>query len=217
VRIISKFKDYYDCLQTHDSLIFQRKQTVIKYDGTNLEWDRDLDTIADNFNIIIIGFCGKLYPALYTTKMVVGGSYVLDKVFYEYNDVMEEIIDNSEETKRYYQYFWIRNKQKRRERKLKDLQLVFKKDYSRYSGHFLKYTTPIFLAEKDCLTINPQLSAYSFYKKFDVNQAFQEVEMYLGSILCANEDRLPPVSNNNMIEAKGFNLKSSFRKPKKEH
>ena len=62
MRIVSKFKDYYDCLSdpTDKSHTWVRKSEVIK-EGRRL---RDYSFGDDNYFLEIVGFCGKLYPCL---------------------------------------------------------------------------------------------------------------------------------------------------------
>jgi hypothetical protein len=205
VRIISDFHDYYDCLQTHDNLIFQRKTEKIKniyYDYSFMDRYGDVGHLVGDLSLSLIGFCGKIYPFIYKITRE-----TQDGIFYEYDDKILESIDIKKDKRR---YFFGR----RPEQKITVLKSVFDKKYSKYESVFDKHKTAIFRVTRDYITINPNLSELMFYRKFPTNLAFQELEMYLGSVLCANEDNIPTISNKDMIQAKGFDLKTSFRKGK---
>lgn len=120
------------------------------------------------------------------------------------------------------------------------LRRVFANEDSRHYlfSRFLKFTTagldkklgslfeehncPIFTFEvtgnrahrKAVLILNPKLQDLHFFRVFDAYRTYQEIEMFLGN---AAEPRklIPAISNDDMIESKGFNLKASFRKEKK--
>lgn len=85
----------------------------------------------------------------------------------------------------------------------------------RDSGH------PIFVLDtqmnkdyKYPLTYNASLKKYKFFKVFSTALAYQEISMYLGGVLGQGNPTIPEISNKDMIEAKGFDLKTSFRKDK---
>lgn len=61
--------------------------------------------------------------------------------------------------------------------------------------------------------LNPNLKSYEFFRVKDAYSAFQEIEMWLSN-QASPEKSIPSVSNNDMIEAKGFDLKHSFRNTK---
>lgn len=60
---------------------------------------------------------------------------------------------------------------------------------------------------------NPCLADLEFYRVKDSFTCFQELEMWLSN-QASPEKPIPEVSNNDMIEAKGFDLKHSFRNTK---
>ena len=60
---------------------------------------------------------------------------------------------------------------------------------------------------------NPCLRVYQFFKIMDAYTCFQEIAMFMSNM--ANPEKpIPQISNNDMIQAKGFDLKYSFRKDK---
>ena len=62
------------------------------------------------------------------------------------------------------------------------------------------------------LIINGNLNDYKFYRIFDSFQAFQEIQMFMGS-LGSNENKLPIMDDKHKIAQHGFD-KFSFRKEK---
>lgn len=62
----------------------------------------------------------------------------------------------------------------------------------------------------------PNLAKLGFGNLLSPENAYQEIEHYLTNVLRDNPDIKPPVSigNNDLIISKGFDIKSSFRKPK---
>lgn len=60
---------------------------------------------------------------------------------------------------------------------------------------------------------NPQLNKISFQKALDPFTAFQELEMWIGGVLTENKE-LYQVPNDIKIQQAGFDLKTSFRRPK---
>lgn len=59
--------------------------------------------------------------------------------------------------------------------------------------------------------VNDQLSRFNLARLIDPYTAFQEIMMYLGNI-AKPEKIIPTISDKDMIEAKGFDLQTSFRK-----
>jgi hypothetical protein len=61
--------------------------------------------------------------------------------------------------------------------------------------------------------INGCLKDVQFFKVFDTYRCFQEIRMYIGGVLGNANPKIPDISNTDMLEAKGFDKKTSFRKP----
>jgi hypothetical protein len=69
------------------------------------------------------------------------------------------------------------------------------------------------LGSRNTWIANPQLDKISFQKVLDPFTAFQELEMWIGGVLTENKET-SQVSNDIKIQQAGFDLKTSFRKPK---
>ena len=154
-----------------------------------------------------IGFCGTLYPFLSPYIR-----YGITRIAFDvesFDKIVEEFFPKEESY-----YYGKSNKSRGNISKRKSYEIWFG-NIIKSDEYFIKYQAPVFItnADKDEITINCKLSTYEFYKKFDTNQTFQEISMYLGSILAKPEKPMPVLDNNTMRDIKGFD-KFSFRKPK---
>lgn len=96
----------------------------------------------------------------------------------------------------------------------------FDKNRDRFSSHFDEEKIPVFFSrhqdnEKDGRQVewNARLVDYEFHRVIDSYQAFQQIAMWLANQAVPIKP-IPKISNDDMIESKGFDLKFSFRKPK---
>lgn len=63
--------------------------------------------------------------------------------------------------------------------------------------------------------INPRLKDYGFDRIKDGVAAFQEISMYLSNILVEQKETVV-IEDRLRVEQHGFDLKTSFRKPKRD-
>ena len=63
-------------------------------------------------------------------------------------------------------------------------------------------------------TINPNLDSYRFFRYKDTVTAFQEIQSYLSSNLVSPTKSIVELTDQSRIIKAGFDLKTSFRKPK---
>jgi len=218
MRIISHFKDYYDCMQATDEdrdLLYIRKQEVIKLEKRN---PYDLDRV-------IVGFCGNIYYGARLSKYLYTYPNRMEtsKWFFKYDGKIEQWVNNyysKKELEEFYKskYFWTQNKDI-------DTKFILNKWFSGsvedifYKKYFEQYNSPIFtiqgLESESKLTVNAQLSLYNFQSFKDVHETYQELSIYMNN-LGSPMKPIPEISNEDMIESKGFDLKNSFRKSKKD-
>lgn len=196
MRIISDFVDYYDNIQSlgqDQSLLYIRKKEEIKSPFHKL-----------HYGFVIIGFCGKLYPAYkvsnyhkdYITKY--SGEWI-HKWCYSIDDVIE---------------FNEQHDQKL----IKNNHLYIKQSFNNYRqmSSYMKLETlfekyPIFVTNNyGTLTYNECLRQYEFYKIVDPFLAFQEISIFLNNIARPMKP-IPEIDDKLLAEAKGFD-KWSFRK-----
>lgn len=240
MRIISKEHDYYDSVQAygHDSsLIYLRKEEEIVPTRISV-WDdineilSDLDRYITIYwsrhdkkelaiDVYVIGFCGKIYPLIRISGI---------DFLYNIEDTNKCL---SEKHPKHYQSFvddsigsWRRKS--KAQTKQKRLEALFKCSGSdKFMNIFIESNAPIFLCHRNedrdtAFYLNPSnLKNYKFQKIFDPFAAFQELEMFMGS-LKSNEPDVASIEDKYRISAHGFD-KWSFRKmpgkrkPRKAH
>ncbi len=238
MRIISKFHDYYDCCQDPSdkvNLYVRHTKTYEGYTGGGFHSGCNLFDPIIRFNLI--GFCGKIYPCCEINvaepmkqknssaapKRSSTFIYDIDKLieFYEPFELMKRMGKNKF---RYRPYGYIEDVINfwKRVNGGETLRAI-----NRAKKAFVELHTPCFVIykkEEHCSNKENQLldadcclEDYRFAKVFSPHLAAQEIEMYLFGVLGSGQrEKIPPVSNNDLIEAKGFDLKTSFRKAKQK-
>jgi hypothetical protein len=242
MRIVSRFKDYYDSALAYgqdDGIIYIR-ETEIHHEKCGSWFPTYGTTYGETGGVggfttkgFSILFCNKLYRCF---QMI---SPEDDFFFcYKLEQVDRIIAGLDKRTQEVYNYqatndYW-------RDLKYKGFKRY---DIGRWFGHpdypnkrnnevvidwnnrakqFCESRKcPAILFESDgsldrIIVHNPILKSVDFIKAVDPFTAFQELSMWLGNF-ANNEDKIPPISNSDMIESKGFDLKTSFRKPKTKH
>jgi hypothetical protein len=214
MRIVSKVKDYYDVgqgLGYDPSVVYVRtpKEIVL---NPRVKGYPGVDTFG------VVGFCGKLYPFLRTTHHLYRdrtgkqGSVVAYTV-----EQMDRFVAEHYSTKEQENYHapwateWNRWGVKNR----------LSADWSRWKPNrlefFAEHNTPVFIEDpgENLLKINGLLRPYGFAKVFDPYLAYQEIAMFVGGVLLAPVNPVPPVSDEDMRDAKGFDKWSFRREPMK--
>lgn len=237
MRIISRFKDYYDSV-SHQYL---DREIIYVRDSSILEIDRKEVPEVDKFSFSvswaeakyyftmeIIGFCGKLYPVvtietedlrLDFSKM--GQPHKKTKIgFYDIESIRTFVQENKIPIKEgnKYKYRWFYSYGDT----LEDLDHFLKstKDFNKIEGFFRKYNVPVFVIRenpeqvrsiKRDLILNPMLRSYSFAKIMHPYSAHQELYQFVDSYLRKPDREMLPVSDLHKIAKHGFD-KHSFRK-----
>lgn len=218
-----KYKDYYDGVVSttgqDKTIVFNRnfieindKKNYPKSLPINSQWNSNNKILRHHTyisitkkyveaNHFIVGFCGKLYIGF--------------KLKYNNPEITHNISNlyyftyNVDELKKYFKISWYFTS-------LDD----FVTDIKNFDPNDIhrELNSPIFIIEQGVksnhiIKVNPMLKEYQFYKIFDSFNAFQEIEMYISSVLNTNTPQLIEVSNKDKIISKGFDYKWSFRKP----
>lgn len=228
MKIISKFKDYYDIgrsLGEDESIVYRRFPEIIdttEYRGRKRQcasgrYDSFVYGIplknGPNFlHKVIIGFCGKVYKGYYIMSYD-GGQNPRKECLYSKKDVMSY----ADQVAGFYR------------KELRDYELEYNSSFLK--RWFLKYSTPLFVIDyfnifhvnvrfpthlKSELIINPYLEEYQFYKVFDPYTAFQEVAMYVGGVLQNKAPETVDISDEDLAEQKGFDEWSFKKLPTKK-
>lgn len=205
MRIISNYKDYYDSLQDYsDTIIWNRNyRSIVEYDPSLKSiWSKlglfnyyNIQDIKDRRGSylhkipLILGYCGNYYK--YVIKLESSMPYkdlpFTDEFFNivsnkETYDLVDVTLDN--DVKRYF-YGSFYNL---------DISFLLSEDL------FTKYNSPLLLLcplrleeekDKDLFRIylNPSLKKLGFSKKKDIQQVYQELDMYVSGVLTNKEER----------------------------
>jgi hypothetical protein len=226
MRIVSDFRDYYDCMQGACGYgaepLFVRKKVDVEYK----EWEypfpagvgfNNLSLPGFSASFYTIGFCGNIHYCLRIRKSC---SDEILATAWNYEQLNEFVYKQRDEVK----YVWTTNKTpygKYRQPHCEQLKSVYRRleeSKGKTAKYFDRQLFPIFVGRvsngSGTVTINDRLNKYGFASVMPPPQAFQELQMYLSNLAYPNKP-VPEISNNDMIEAKGFDLKYSFRKEKK--
>ena len=224
MRIISNFHDYYDGLQdgSDKERTWIRKQKVVRDEEYPL-YRGDYTFCKIEYYFITVGFCGKLYPCIKQVdrEQLTGYGTYETNYWYSWADFRENFPEELLKRKhaRYYH--------DRPELKIKRMEKSFVRHAENsvgLKGLFDTHKVPAFLDTRNQTIVNPHLGKLTFYRVFPTAQTFQEIEMFVFGNLGLIEDGHSPkyrgepmsmeVSDKDMVQAKGFDLKYSFRKPK---
>lgn len=217
MRIISKFRDYYDSVQgvMYDSdIIYIRKS--VKH---QLDFKLPYYSFETFSTLEFIGFCGNIYPVIISKNVSYENRRKIPKnvkFFKRRHDVLCDTIisyDMNDAISRVRTGKYLSNNSKilnsinNFSRELKSLDL------------FEKYQTPIFgiYLKENILTLDtsPELKDFNFQSIIDPFTAYQEIVMWLGN-KAVNE--YPPQITDNIVlrDSKGFDNKSFKRRPTKK-
>ena len=255
MRIISKQRDYYDSVMKHvtdDPNVFVRNKSEVKLEP--LEFSESILNKMKQFwrhtpiqdspfslRTIMIGFCGKVYPALQVTYDPSTKYQWKENETYNFYDIehyrkfIDETVKDQKFSKRYYKgregrYSWSRNC---------DADEFISEFLNKWSGSedfsdlFFQFKSPIFVLRQENKTfrvswggssysgvsrfdINTPLQKYNFQKMFDPYMAFQELEMYYFGVLGCTEKDTVQISDLDMRNQKGFDDMSFKKYPTKK-
>jgi hypothetical protein len=221
MRIISKFRDYYDCIQSYgqDDLTYIREKREVEipfgtdFSSYNYSFSYDYYMSSE-----IIGFCGKLYPLINIERYGdIKRCYTVEDI----DKVAESVLNQQEK----YNYYNLPHPKYRvsgnRVTPRATFVYIFDKFKEAKWPHtqlFDQYNVPIFSAQRkdyrtSIVTLNDCLRPFEFVKVLDPYQAFQELSMYLANIARPMKP-IPKIDDKTLAEAKGYD-KFSFRKPRR--
>jgi hypothetical protein len=196
MRIISRFKDFYDVgqgLGHDDDIIYLREEKIIPIKNgqpRHLLW-------GTGIYVDIIGFCGKIIPVfVYHESGYNENSQLSNKtvIMYNYDDAEAKCRDSFKHYSRYKISKW----ELKQLDKYKNLN-----DSSYYQGYFEKYKCPLWVDTGKEIKLNTLLRNYEFYRVINPWQAWQELSMYLGN-QAQPQKPIPHIDDVTMAEAKGF-------------
>lgn len=234
MKIFSSFHDYYDTLSFQDDqgVHYIREEINCKLyksqNKFNVQGFNNIRLINSSFNdwinIELIAFCGKLYfqftpniIARYMTKISGMERYamiwynpelIIPDVINQINSksIKTALINNEDKILKAFKSYMSQSSDIINEEMINTLSLKFNAPYFKIKPDYYSSTYEIYPNFES-------LQNVKFYKIMDINQTYQEIDMYLNSILIINKEPFQITDNKTLIEAKGFDLKTSFRHP----
>jgi hypothetical protein len=233
MRIVSSFKDYYDCAIQHgqdDDIIYIRESKVVKEPAGS--WERcGYDIRTERVYTYTICFCGQTFRFLAWRENYYYTYESIKKAFYEKGFDVDAT--NKGLSYRYYgfnvyKYYhpdqdtrkvmpWVERKEKRLSAR-EARGLKNREDSRRINRNekpktvYEMYNSPIILiGERGETTINPRLNKYQFQKVKDPFTTYQDLYIWFANQ--ANPEKTIPqnLTDAEFATIKGFN-KWSFRK-----
>lgn len=232
MRIISKFRDYYDNASGYGidlECIFLRESKKIEYKTNNgsqlynnyprfssLSHIRGHSGVLYEAQPMVLGYCGKMIPFIkvsYLTNYSFQGK-TETSFFYNKLDFMNFMNKNGFNMKGMV-FYGIR---------FNDFGLRGEKSIERFFNHkfndldfvFSEYNVPYFIYHNEHGVIkmetNPKLMDIQFQSQKDSVNCFQEIFMYISGVLGSKEKEIKNISDKDKIQQHGFD-KWSFRKP----
>lgn len=175
MRIISSFKDYYDCGMAYGfdpNIVYARETSQKKFKA------KDLASRYEDWIVFYIGFAGKIYQA-----------YQKDKIQFTKPTLKQKK--------------WHRSWEELELNRNKPEQLnIFFEDapvFLATKGYYYEMDYRGWM-----LTLNPRLNTVDFQQILPPVEAYQQLSMWYGN-RCFNENSIPEVSDKDLAEAKGFN------------
>lgn len=228
MRIISNYKDYYDSLQDYsDTIIWNRQYySVIERDiEFKSIWKKiDLSYYYNKYSSkekknnythkipVILGYCGNYFKYIIKLESFTDSSFIFSDDFFniiinkETYDLLDVTLENDIK-KYFYKSFY----------NLDISFLTSENLFNRYNSPLL-LLCPLFLQEeKDKslfrIFINPSLKKLGFSKKKNIQQVYQELDMFVSGVLTNKEDR-PELSEKHR-QGSRFDKYSFRRLPEK--
>jgi hypothetical protein len=230
MRIISDFRDYYDCVQAMGQdleTVYLRKKKVDKLGIFPFPVFSCHPASQDpvGFRVAIVGFCGKIYPALEVTY-----DWTKPSVFCYSVGEVDAVVEAHCRDKEIQSYRWKYSRKRRSQWKVysywsnKQRRVWVEKFFNECAdvrdsyGRFFR-EAPIFVARYDrtndmSITYNDCLKPLKFVRVFDPYTAFQELYMFVCN-MATPQKPIPEVSDADMVIAKGFNEWSFRKEPRK--
>lgn len=216
MRLHTDFHDYYD------GAIGYGVDEKVHYNRFTKNVDILLKSVADrpvHRRSGILGFCGNLYPFIRISRYDKKRECDLDDEFD--GKIVEEYFTFSFEDYEKKELDWYDYSDdfgyfdNSREIKLKQFFLDWKTSSDEI---FLKFKCPAwmmsFYKQSPNGVLNPRLKDIGFDRIKNPFDAFQEISMYLSNIL-VEQKPVASVEDKYRIQQHGFDLKESFRHPKK--
>ena len=230
--IVSKFYDYYDTASIHGvdkTCVYKRLEKVI--DKTPKQYQDERWPSTEHFDVwkstswykyefdkIVVGFCGELYPLIRVRKIRSTGEDEFS--FFEYDKLQEFLIQEGVNPRSRRSYYYserdfsvFSNPGMRR--------FFDQNTWKKLEHNFVDHHCPVFAfgyglgqnPSRTSLALNPSLKKLGFMKLKDPQTTFQEIYMYLSGVLGQPIEKPKPIDDKIMAASKGHDGPYSFKKP----
>ena len=238
MKIISKFRDYYDSAMAfgHDDHIYfkrvKEEHVDVKMEDYSFVIREIYKSLISNesfgdytYDTALIFFCGKTYHTIIFSEYN-QTTYKTNKTYiYSYDDFVKYVDSKKDKkmTKWFYEESVYGRLRSRRKTHAEYFEKYFEKS-SKYNNQddsiFVEMNSPYFMfANHDRridFTNHPNLKDIHFQKIFEPYTCYQEIEMYLGNVLCNTEDNTVQICDKDMRNQKGFDDWSFKKMPTKK-
>ncbi len=237
MRIISKFKDYYDSVQAYgiDSRpVYVRNTEKIKCHDRDNEFKKHV-TILDHIReempryercSCLIAFCGIAYPfyqryetSCYDIEQLIKYYQKDGGLHHQFGKKEIAHLSSEPEQKKCRKLgsYWLGKRPTYYGALNRTTWRLYKQEATLTvpDSVFMYFKAPIILRTEYELILNPRLNQYNFMTQVDPYTAYQELSMYIGNNLATQMDPDVNISDKVRAESKGFN-EWSFRRHKDE-
>jgi hypothetical protein len=213
MRVISKFKDYYDGVMKTGmdrEVVYVRENKEIELEESyGVDFSTQNSPRYSNIELVILGYCGKIYK-IYTVTTSLN------------TEKEKHVFHDFESFRKFMMRYQIASKWDFEKRRYypSDYQKFEALDGSRLIELFHKYQTPLFIVShihryrtksKTTLTLGPCLKDLEFYQIKDTYAAYQDIFQYVAGTLNRPENKMVEISDEDKVSKHGFD-KWSFRK-----
>lgn len=217
MRIISKFKDYYDGLMDYSKDDYNNKVWVRHSEKVSVSRE-DFKALEKNmpvffsyyrnhfFSFFYIILVGKVYPVIRCSNIY----QEEDLFYYSYDKFIEDFPDFAKPSLKWES---IKNLFNMNYPDFTSLHLKLNTPLIRYDPEYINCLNPYRENSREC-TINPSLRDIGFSKVMDSYEVYQELDMFVSNILVSDSMPEYPRSDVDKLESYGFDKKVSFRKRK---
>ncbi len=237
MRIISKFKDYYDSsagygvdltqvfLRNEERYSLRMKEkppiAVAIEKSVNMVSDRLVLLASERYEVVHVGFCGKIYTGI-SGPVFENGSVVKDhanmivrRIYWKVDDIPLEELSKEGKVSLFHMYSLHRSGG--RVKTVKTLKewfemnknLLVQEDLELFTEHNLVVFSLI--PSKEEVIVNSVLKECEFQTLKDPFTAFQDISMFVSGVLSGSGKEMIQLADRDRITAHGFDHKS-FRK-----
>lgn len=235
MRIISKFKDYYDGPASYGEADPQDRVYLRKteeHDTENVFCPEVLDFRTHLFVVRYacgkqvehsagtgyVSVCGTMYPFIRFSTFDYEKNKYVETYLWNYEEAISYVKSHGMTEKDLQDWHWHRWSHKLT---VHEWVAKFFMDYSKKQVPIKfheTYDTPVLMVKKKTMVVvNPKLSDMDFGKVMHSVTLAQEIDMFLHSALLEHPRPMVEISDKDQIAAKGFDPKWSFRKHKDEN